>query len=210
MDAVISGYVGDWNEDIVVFDIGAEEGDFPALFTKWGAKVHLFEPNPLVWPNIRAIFEANKMQPAGYFVGFAGDTTNLSPADIEPIIAQPDRDGWPACAYGELIGNHGFRTIAERSHDTPSITIDDYVAKTSVIPWVITIDVEGAELKVLKGAEHTLRNNEVDVFVSIHPEMMVQSYGTVMHDLMQYMHGIGYFEEYITFDHELHYHFASS
>ena len=43
----------------VVYYVGAEEGEMSALCQIWGADVVLFEPNPLVWPNIRAIWEAN-------------------------------------------------------------------------------------------------------------------------------------------------------
>src|SRR5882724_6033705 len=46
----------------LVFDVGAEEGDMSALYALWGAQVVLFEPNERVWPNIRAIWEANRLE----------------------------------------------------------------------------------------------------------------------------------------------------
>src|SRR5882672_1960561 len=46
----------------VVYYIGAEEGEMAALCQMWGAKVVLFEPNKLVWPNIKAIWEANDLE----------------------------------------------------------------------------------------------------------------------------------------------------
>ena len=58
----------------VVYEIGAEEGDFPALYATWGAEVVLIEPSPFSWPQIRAHWEANVDRPtAGWFVGLASD-----------------------------------------------------------------------------------------------------------------------------------------
>jgi hypothetical protein len=116
MHATITGL-----DSPVVFDIGTEEGDMTGLYAKWGARVHAFEPNPLVWPNIRAIWEANELPPLdGWFVGFAANATNLRPYGQDPAITQPSRNGWPGCAYGPVIGDHGFRTINERNHDKHS------------------------------------------------------------------------------------------
>lgn len=183
-----------------VYDIGSEEGDFPALIAKWiGPKgtIHLFEPNPKVWPNIRAIFEANNLDNQVYFVGFAGDKTTIKPQ-------QPDwekaGDPWPECAYGEVIGDHGFMNLSERP-DIPTIKIDD-----GAIPpvHVITIDTEGSELRVLTGAAKTLQESQPIVFVSIHPEFMKDMYGDTKEDLLAFMASLGYNDTFLSADHEEH------
>lgn len=189
----------------VVFDIGSEEGDFPALFASWGANVVMFEPNPLVFPNIRAIWEANNLpRPLGVFAGFACNQTNLQPYELEPIFQQTDRDGWPACAYGAVIGDHGFRNVSERFHDTPQIRIDDYCPLAGVYPAVLTLDVEGAELEVLKGAEQALRVTRPTVFVSIHPDFIRDMYGNNDADVHAFMTDCGYKGEHLATDHEQH------
>lgn len=190
----------------IVFDVGAAWGDFPALFTMWGANTVLFEPNPLVWPNIRVTWEANQLpMPKGYFVGFASNHTDEHPFAEEEIIRQPERDGWPACAYGEVIGNHGFRNVIERYHDTPQIKIDDYCKKYDIYPDLMTLDVEGAEFEVLKGAEDVLRNRKPLVYVSIHPESMANDYPYTDVDLHAFMASLGYSGEHLATDHEVHY-----
>lgn len=191
----------------VVYDIGTEEGDMTGLYSMWGAEVHAFEPNPLVWPNIRAIWEANSLRPlAGYFVGFAAADTDVRPDNIEPIIAEADRDGWPASAYGELIGDHGFRTIFERSHDTPRIRIDDYVNNERRVnrPTIITMDVEGAEFEVLKGAEQTIRSCRPTLFISVHPVFMFQGFGYDEAHMHEWLRDLGYHGEWLAYDHEHH------
>lgn len=194
----------------VVFDIGAEEGDFPALFTTWGASTVLFEPNPLVWPNIRFIWEANQLpMPRGYFVGFATNHTDEHPYAEEEIINQPERDGWPECAYGEVIGNHGFRNVIERYHDTPQIKIDDYCEKYGIYPDLITMDVEGAEFEVLKGSEKILLERKPLVYVSIHPTFMAHDYPYTDASLHEFMTSLGYTGTHLITDHEEHWLFRA-
>lgn len=195
---------------MVVFDIGTEEGDMSALYQMWGATVVPFEPNPLVWPNIRAIWEGNKLAtPPAYWVGFASDTTIKDPPQMEPIFSWPERDGWPACAYGEVIGDHGFRNVCERFHDTPQTSIDDFATEHNLWPDIITIDVEGAELVVLRGAVKALER-DVTVFVSIHPDIMKQAYQHTKEQLISFMQELGYQDEFLETDHEEHWRFSKS
>lgn len=190
---------------MVVFDVGAEEGDLPALWATWGAEVVLFEPNPLVFPNMRFIWDANGLpKPLGVFAGFACNKTNLRPPEMEPIFAAPDRDGWPACAFGPVIGDHGFRNCWERPHDTPQTRIDDWCQRNNVFPDLITMDVEGAELEVLRGAEQTLRTHRPLVYVSIHPQFIEDAWPYGADTLHRFMHDVGYTGEHIATDHEQH------
>lgn len=191
----------------VVVDIGAEEGDFPGLWASWGADVVLFEPNPRVWPNIRAIWEANGFRPPlGWFVGFASDETDLNPPHCD-VRAEPV-DGWPACAYGPIIGNHGFRHLAEQTDTTPQVTLDDWCAEHGIRPDVLTIDVEGSELRVLRGADRLLYEDHPTVFVSIHTDevWMDEKYDRVSEpDVTAWMHAHGYSGQHLITDHEMHF-----
>lgn len=183
----------------VIYDVGAEEGDLPALWASWGADVVLFEPNPLVWPNIKAIWEANKLSPPwGCFVGFAGNEER-----------QPNRplDGtgwilgtWPQCADGAVIGNHGFCNLMERP-DIPATTVDN----TPIVPTALTIDTEGSELYVLQGAEQTLREHGPKVWVSSHPVFQREMYGYGETHLLAFIDYVGYRYELIAEDHERHF-----
>lgn len=204
----------------LVFDIGAEEGDFPALWAQWGADVVLVEPNPLVWPNIRAIFEANDLvgHLRGWHVGFAGDIAACDRQSVatidawrsEHVVGLQDmlnantRD-WPACAFGRVIGDHGFLVLPERP-DCEVTTIDRLAARFGP-PTVITIDVEGAELTVLRGALVTLRENRPAVFVSVHLDLpwIDEKYpGDTGDKVTEYMEGLGYEGRHLATDHEEH------
>jgi FkbM family methyltransferase len=194
----------------VVLDIGSEEGDFSTLFSLWGASVIPFEPDPYVWPNFKFTWEQNKLAaPEAYFCGFAANQTILTPPDVEPAFLLPQRDGWPGCAYGPIIDNHGFRNETERAHDTPSIKIDDFLDMNpkDICPAVITIDVEGAEFEVLKGAIKTLKRCRPLVYVSIHPEFIQDKYDYPPSEIFDLMISFGYEPEFITYDHESHWFF---
>lgn len=191
--------------DQVVYDIGAEEGDFPALWASWGAEVVCVEPNPKVWPNIRTIFEANSFQDKmlGWHVGFAGaETVYQSEWDYDHARTV---DGWPSCSYGDVIGDHGFLVLPERP-EVSIITIDE-LAKLYKPPTVITIDVEGAELTVLRGASKVLFQNRPTVFVSVHIDLpwIDEKYpGDTGEKVAEHMEFHGYVGEHLATDHEEH------
>lgn len=188
----------------LVFDIGAEEGDLPALWALWGAQVVMVEPEPMVWPNIRTIFETNNLteRVAGCFVGFCGDELRARP---RWAAAFQGTEQWPTCAYGPVIDNHGFLVIPERP-EVPITTIDQLALEHGT-PTVLTIDVEGAELSVLRGARRTLIEDRPRVFVSIHQDeqWMAEKFpGDTEDAVTAYMTGLGYTGRILALDHELH------
>ena len=76
------------------------------------------------------------------------------------------------------------------------------------MPSAITIDVEGAELLVLRGAQKTLKENNVKVWVSIHPDLSQKDYKKSKNDLLEFMEKIGYQSELLGIDHEEHHYFS--
>lgn len=184
-----------------VYDIGAEEGDLPALWASWGNDVVLVEPNDRVWPNIKTIWQANDLDRylVACFVGFAASQQRGATfIDF----------GWPDCADGAVIGDHGFLNLCER-RDVAAITVDDLASATRRPPTAITIDVEGAELEVLRGAEHVLHDERPDVWVSVHPEFMADMYGIADGEraVVGLMERYGYESTFLCADHERHWQF---
>lgn len=72
-------------------------------------------------------------------------------------------------ATGHVVTSHGtlgFSLIEQAV--VPVTTVDEVSKKLSVLPNVMKIDVEGAELAVLKGAQNVLRSAKPDIFLSVH------------------------------------------
>jgi FkbM family methyltransferase len=191
----------------VVWYVGAEEGEMPALCAVWGASVTMWEPNPLVWPNIRAIWDANHLpSPDGWWVGFAGHEDrgdNQLPAE----------DGWPGCAHGPVIGDHGFSNLDERP-DIPSTRLDTWATRTGQDPTDISIDVEGSEGRVIDGAVDLIDRAHPRIWLSGHPEFMLQHWGDwteshhgrpeYLRDLRNWLCDHGYRETLLDYQHEAH------
>lgn len=185
-------------EGDTVFYVGSEEGEMPALCQMWGAQVAMFEPNPKVWPNSRVIWEANKLDnPLACFVGFASNKTALKG---EPIHINM----FPKCAEGKVIGNHGFKELAYEADNFPQITIDDFVSELGITPTALSIDVEGSEFEVLKGAEWALKEYHPKIWLSLHPEFMFRMFGHYQFDLRRWIKDLGYKETLLDYQHEVH------
>lgn len=182
----------------IVYDIGAEEGDMSALYASWGADLCLFEPNDRVWPNIKAIWQANDLRSPLYcWSGFAG---NLDRYESPPMLE--NAGAWPSSADGPLIGDHGFCNLGERD-DIPSITLDTF-ATYAPLPDVITMDVEGSEFHVLAGAMGLLAHAKPLVYISVHPQFMKEMYDVEAQALHDLMAQLGYREKHLDTDHEEH------
>lgn len=193
----------------LIIDVGAEEGDMPGLYASWGCDVILAEPNPRVWANIRAVFDSNELtdQVRACWVGFLGDEVRAETAEW----GEQNGEGgspWPRCADGPVISDHGFAVIVERP-DIPVTTVD-LLTENVGVPQAITMDVEGSEYRVLKGAEQTLRQHRPLVWVSIHTDLqwMEEKFpGEEGEAVRALMNEVGYTGLHLATDHEQHWFF---
>lgn len=188
----------------VVYYVGAEEGDMCALVASWDADLVMFEPNPLVSPNVKAIWDANNLKPPlAYFEGFAANTTDYK--GVDPLTV----GSFPASADGEVIGNHGFKELAYEHDVVPQVKIDD-LPDTIPPPTMITMDVEGSEFEVLRGAEQTLRKHKPKIYLSLHPEFMFRMFNEYSYDLRNWIKDLGYRETLLDYQHEVHLYYEAT
>lgn len=88
-------------------------------------------------------------------------------------------------------------TITEQYVGTSAemISIDEYVSQRAV-PTVVKIDVEGAEYDVLRCMRRTLENNDVRLYIEIHPGLLPE-FGASPADVESLLDDLGYRHEMI-------------
>lgn len=192
----------------VLADIGTEHGWISAVLAQHigGENMCLFEPSPEFWVNIRKTWEANGLaNPRSIYIGLLdNETIPAAEQDFDAELV----DGWPRCSWAdEETPAMPYRYIHNEKHvvQTPRIKFDDWVTETGIIPDYLTIDIEGAELRFLQGAEQFLRNHAAIVWVSIHPDLLERDYGTTKQQVLDFMFECGYVrQQHLGTDHEQH------
>ena len=185
----------------VLYDVGAEAGWMSAIYGQHvgGENMVLIEPSPEFWPNIKGCWDWNHLgTPIATVEGFAA---------AREVDAHVHVRSWPKSATGPECGAMAYRHLRHHA-DIPTVTIDHIGRATNLPAKGITIDVEGAELAVLRGAETTLAVHRPYVWCSIHADLMVKDFGTHPDLLQGYMLGHGYRAKWLRTDHEEHWLFT--
>jgi FkbM family methyltransferase len=143
----------------VVFDVGAHYGLHTLRFLVHGARVLAFEPNPYCHRWLRAWCAANgvecELEPVALGDGagsvvLAVPAGNTCMASVVPDVRARWRDA--------VVDTVTVRQVA----------LDDVVAERGLVPDLVKIDTEGAELAVLRGA--------VDLLRTAHPTLVFESW----------------------------------
>lgn len=165
----------------VLADVGAHIGYYGCLAGAVAPmlQVFLFEMNHSLIEIIERNLAANRI--ADYqiinrpvsdgpkLIGYAGDSTDPG------LSARP-----PATA-----GDASNQIVVE------ALALDDFFAGQGVFPDVIKIDVQGAELDVLKGAQRILREHHPILFLEVHPTIL-GDFGAAVADVYRLLELHGY------------------
>jgi FkbM family methyltransferase len=148
---------------MTALDIGANVGAYSLLLGQWvgpAGAVYAFEPAPRVFDGLVRHIELNHL--AGV---------------VHPVRAAVGRTS--ATASLVVAGTHGESRLAGASDtgmptiDVAVTTIDEFCAQHRITPAFIKVDVEGAELDVLRGARATILRSlpALALFVEMHPSV---------------------------------------
>jgi FkbM family methyltransferase len=155
---------------MTALDIGANVGAYSLLLGQWvgpAGAVFAFEPAPHTHDGLRRQIRLNGLDavvtPVRAAVGAAPVTATFV---IEPTAGE----GRLAIAGTTTDG-------AGTTVDVQVTTIDEFCARERLTPGFIKIDVEGAELDVLRGARETIRRTRgrLALFVEMHPSIWARS-----------------------------------
>ncbi|TRW17197.1 FkbM family methyltransferase [Glacieibacterium frigidum] len=142
---------------MTVFDVGAHLGELSRLFASLavGGTVHAFEANPGVAAELRENIR-----------GIANLVVNaVAVSDHAGSVQLHSYDG-PFRAFNSLadrpFADYGIDPGPVRRDTVPATTIDDYCAANAIRSIdLLKIDVEGAELQVLRGARAMLAESRI-------------------------------------------------
>jgi len=186
----------------VLFDIGAEQGWCNLIYATFVGPENmvLIEPTYEFWGNIIKTWNKNYDVPplASYWGLF--DTKTRDDYD-------KGFDIWEKAQNEQIIDRNKYQYIHESSSDITHIELDRYVTETGIVPDALTMDVEGAELLVLQGAEKTLKEHHPKLWVSIHPDLGERDYQVTKNMTIEYLENLGYVGEHLSTDHEEHWYF---
>jgi FkbM family methyltransferase len=149
----------------VVLEAGANVGAYTVLFAAWtgpGGRVIAFEPVPAAFAGLQRHVEMNHV------------------ADRVDAVATAVSDGLEPRLPLALGSSSGISRMAPRGTppgmkiaEVAAVSIDAFCRDNRIRPNVIKIDVEGAELPVLRGARATIAaaGPSLDLFVEMHPHL---------------------------------------
>ncbi|MBB1093377.1 FkbM family methyltransferase [Rhodopseudomonas palustris] len=129
--------------DSTILDIGGNVGGLATAFSKLVplGRVFTFEPNPEMWPILYGTLKINEAEnvtivPAACF------TSNLK---LERFYSEQS-----TYKAGSRLGR---KIPGARHFDVITLSVDDFCSTNDLTPAVIKIDVEGAEIAVLRASE---------------------------------------------------------
>ena len=146
----------------VVFDVGANLGAYTLLFAQWvgaGGRVFAFEPAQEPFEGLMKLLDAN---------GLSSRVTAMQ-------TAVSGREGAVRLLVDAADGSSRILEDADGRHaiEVQTVTIDAVCRREGVVPSLIKIDVEGAELEVLRGARATIAagGSALKLYVEMHPSL---------------------------------------
>jgi FkbM family methyltransferase len=174
--------IGAVHEGDTFFDVGANIGTVTIPVAMTGAECLAFEPAPANAARLAENAELNGL----------GNVTVIEAAMwSEGGTVALRVDGAEGAGTSRVVDGGG--TI-----EVPAATLDAFAGGGAAAPDLLKIDVEGAELEVLRGAEATLGAGRVrEVFVETHPPALEER-GASEADVAALLGELGYAEVWAT------------
>ena len=144
----------------VVLDLGANIGAYSVLFARWtgnAGRVFAFEPAPESRRALLGILQANGL----------ADRVSVLPSAVSAASGQ---------GSFQANGNDGANRLVDRDHPgsllVETTTVDEFCRRMQLVPAFMKVDVEGAELAVLRGARGTIASTpHLKLYVEMHPRL---------------------------------------
>jgi FkbM family methyltransferase len=153
----------------VIFDVGAHHGQTARAFTKSfpSAELYCFEPFPESFAELKrnsSDYPAATLEPIGF--SDSGGNHEFNSNESSPTNSLLPLDSRAAATWG----NSALIPVQKMLCNFE--TLDDYLDRKAIQQiHLLKMDVQGAEYKVLKGAEISLRANRI---LNIYMEILIE------------------------------------
>lgn len=156
----------------ICYDIGSYRGFFGGVFALAGAKlVIMFEPFPENCEHLKRLIDVNPQLPLKL-----------------KSVALSDRDGkahfkvMSEASMGKITDSPFQKEVqGEKVINVPSRKLDSLIMNNEIPPPdVMKIDVEGAEVKVLEGAQDVLRLKKPKIFIEAHSHELAKECTSIL------------------------------
>jgi len=150
--------LGEISPGDVFYDVGASIGMAGIHAAAAGASVVAFEPDPHIAGRLRQNADLNP---------------GIDLTVVEAAVAE--KQGWMELHTNGLHGNSpSLRSVGDRPTTRVRVTsIDETIATGYPKPRIMKIDVEGAEVRVIRGMDNLLRSAPPKVlYIEVHPEFL--------------------------------------
>jgi len=174
--------------DATVFDVGANRGEWSRLVQTHclgRAHIHAFEPNPLAFNALTAWAETTR--PGSTVVTQAAVAGAEGSREFQLYEWQDELSGFYKRSDPMFVGKPAPKSIPVRC-----VAIDDYCRERGIrhIDF-LKVDVEGAELDVLRGCGRLLSHARID-YLQFEYGGTYRDSGARLHDVFVYLQAFGY------------------
>jgi FkbM family methyltransferase len=170
-------FVSHLREGMTVMDVGANLGLYSLLISRaigLSGKVYAFEPVPEIFARLKEHIALN-------------NATNVIPV---PVALSDEKGTAKMSVKGGLSSL--FRRISDEFVEVQVERLDDFVEREKIERVdAIKIDVEGAELKVIRGADKTIRRDKPILMAEFY-SVTLQAAGTTPEELFETIVSYGY------------------
>ena len=167
----------------VFFDVGAHIGlvTLPAATTMpTDGLVVAFEPSKTNFNHLKSHLKANNLDSKVDLVKTLVGSNNKN----RSFYSNDYENGMNSISPIKKIKGYKFIELNQ-------LSLDSYCERSGNIPQIIKIDVEGAELDVLKGANDLIKRFAPTIYLSVHPKHL-KALGIETKELIKYINSIGY------------------
>jgi len=169
----------------IIFDVGANVGEYTLNFARSvgsTGKIFSFEPHPLVFKKLQHHIQINRMNHIKYYNMGLSD----APGKLHMSICETRNSGGRSVSKNNQKENKGESTQVE------VVQLDSIMEQENLSHIdLIKIDVEGHELRVLKGAEKLIVKYKPNLYIEVNNSNL-QNHGDSSATLFQWLKSKGY------------------